>query len=238
MDARRIRALLQPFLLTAAADPTAQEPLPEGSGTVASQALTDLQIEQISAYLDLLLRWNQRINLSAVRDAEEVVTRHFGESLFAARHLFPSAKDRRSSSRVIDVGSGAGFPGLPIKIWSSEVQLTLIESNQKKATFLREVIRRLQLKDGAVFSGRAESFPDQAEVVTLRAVERFENALTVVNRLVLPAGRVALLIGAAQVPRARELARDIAWQPAATLPLASNRVLMIGQKDPLVRRAD
>lgn len=237
MDARRIAALLQPFLITAGADRTAQDPLRVGSDTEASRALTDPQIEQISAYLDLFLRWNQRINLSAVRDAEEVITRHFGESLFAARQLFPSAKDR-SPSRVIDVGSGAGFPGLPIKIWSSEVQLTLIESNQRKAAFLREVIRRLQLKGGTVFSGRAESFPDQAEVVTLRAVERFENALTVATRLVLPAGRVALLIGAAQVHRARELAPDIEWQQAATLPLSSNRVLMIGQKDSLARRAD
>jgi 16S rRNA (guanine527-N7)-methyltransferase len=224
MDARRIAALVQPFLLTAGAESAPADPL-------APAALTGPQLEQISAYLDLLLRWNERINLSAVRDAEEVVTRHFGESLFAARHLFPSPGDLRSPSRLIDVGSGSGFPGLPIKIWSNEVQLTLIESNQKKATFLREVIRRLGFKDGSVFSGRAENFPSQAEVVTLRAVERFETALTVATRLVLPAGRVALLIGAAQVERARELRPEIEWQHAATIPLSSNRVLMIGQKN-------
>jgi len=220
MDARRIAALVQPFLVTAAAKST-------------PPVLTDRQLEQIAAYLDLLLRWNERINLSAVRDAEEVVTRHFGESLFAARHLFPSPGDPGSASRLIDVGSGAGFPGLPIKIWAKEVQLTLIESNQKKATFLREVIRRLELKDGTVFSGRAEAFPGQAEVVTLRAVERFETALTVATRLLRPAGRIALLIGAAQVERARELRGEIEWQPASTIPLSSNRVLMMGQKNSL-----
>jgi 16S rRNA (guanine527-N7)-methyltransferase len=224
MDARRILALVQPFLVTTAAESASLDRL-------APAVLTDLQLEQISAYLDLLLRWNERINLSAVRDAEEVVTRHFGESLFAARHLFPSPGDLGSPNRLIDVGSGAGFPGLPIKIWANELQLTLIESNQKKATFLREVLRRLGFKDGTVFSGRAENFPGHADVVTLRAVERFETALTVATRLVVSAGRVGLLIGAAQVERTRKLRPDIEWQQAAPIPLSSNRVLMIGQKN-------
>jgi len=224
MDARRIAALIQPFLVTAAPQSTPRDP-----STPA--ALTDPQLEHISAYLDLLSRWNERINLTAVRDREEIVTRHFGESLFAARHLFPSPADLGSPSRLIDVGSGAGFPGLPIKIWSSEVQLTLIESNQKKATFLREVIRRLGLKDAMVFAGRAEDFPGQAEVVTLRAVEHFENALTVATRLVSPNGRIALLIGAAQAGRAQELQPDIEWQHATTIPLSSKRMLMIGRKN-------
>ncbi len=209
------------------------EPFLRADSSPGKPALTETQLQQISAYLDLLLHWNARMNLSAVRDAEAILTRHFGESLFAARHLFPLNQDRPPQSRLIDVGSGAGFPGLPIKIWSSAVRLTLIESNQKKATFLREVIRRLGLKDGAVFAGRAESFSGQAEVVTLRAVERFETALKVASRLVLPAGRIALLIGAAQVERARELVRDVKWQPATPIPQSFSRVLMIGQKDPV-----
>ena len=219
MDLRRIAALVEPFLR---ADFGPGEPA----------GLTDLQLQQITAYIDLFVRWNARMNLSAVRDADGIVTRHFGESLFAARHLF-SNSDRPSQSRLIDVGSGAGFPGLPIKIWSKDVQLTLIESNQKKAIFLREVIRRLGLKDATVFSGRAESFPGQAEVVTLRAVERFEAALGMATRLVLPAGRIALLIGAGQVERTRELARDVEWQPATPIPQSFGRVLMIGQKGSL-----
>jgi len=226
MDARRIAALIRPFLVTAAPQSTPWDPS-------VPAALTDPQLERISAYVDLLLRWNQRINLTAVRDREEIVTRHFGESLFAARHLFPSPADLGSPSRLIDVGSGAGFPGLPIKIWSSEVQLTLIESNQKKATFLREVIRRLGFKDATVFAGRAEDFPGQAEVVTLRAVEHFESALTMATRLVWPAGRIALLIGAAQAGRAQELQPDIEWQHAIAIPLSSKRMLMIGRKNSL-----
>jgi 16S rRNA (guanine527-N7)-methyltransferase len=233
MDSRRIAALVQPFLATAQPQDTPQDPSQAALSPDPAASLTSKQLQQISAYLDLLLRWNARMNLSAVRDAESIVTRHFGESLFAARHLFPANQDRRSESRLIDVGSGAGFPGLPIKIWSSDLELTLIESNQRKATFLREVIRRLEWKDAVVFPGRAENFPGQAEVVTLRAVEQFETALGVATRLLVPAGRLALLIGSAQVMRAQEHARDISWQPAATIPLSASRVLLLGRKDSL-----
>ena len=228
MDSRRIAALLEPFLVTAATEDAARNRSPASLN--AALVLTNPQLEQISAYLDLLLRWNARMNLSAVRDADGIVTRHFGESLFAARHLFPAREDRPSPSRLIDVGSGAGFPGLPMKIWSSAVALTLIESNQRKATFLREVIRRLEWNDATVFPGRAENFPGQAEVVTLRAVERFESALGIATRLLVPAGRLALLIGSAQVRRAQELGRVLSWQPAISIPLSASRVLLMGQR--------
>jgi len=232
MDSRRIAALLQPFLATAAPQ-DAEDRSQAALSPEPAVALTNEQLEQISAYLELLLRWNARMNLSAVRDAEGIVTRHFGESLFTARHLFPAKEDRRSPTRLLDVGSGAGFPGLPIKIWSSDVALTLIESNQRKATFLREVIRRLQWSDAAVFPGRAESFPGQADVVTLRAVERFERALGIATRLLVPAGRLALLIGSTQVRRAQELGRDLSWQPAISIPLSASRVLLMGHRAPL-----
>src|SRR4029077_10309316 len=133
---------------------------------------------------------------TAVRRCEEIVPRHFGESFFAARHLLPFGQaipaEEQAASRihVIDVGSGAGFPGLPIKIWAPYIHLTLIESNHKKATFLREVARSLTLTDVDVFTGRAESFlapranePMSApanrrgNIVTLRAVERFDAVL-------------------------------------------------------------
>src|SRR5580693_2378362 len=132
----QIAALLEPFIET---------------------PLSPSQLDQISIYIDLLLRWNARINLTAIRNEEEIVTRHFGESLFAARHLFPRvarapsptsvSKTKVHAPRLIDIGSGAGFPGLPIKIWAPEIDLTLIESNQKKATFLREIARKLTLTD-------------------------------------------------------------------------------------------
>jgi 16S rRNA (guanine527-N7)-methyltransferase len=181
------------------------------------------------------LRWNARINLTAIRQPEEIVTRHFGESLFAARHLFPAKQGRRERPRscsVIDVGSGAGFPGLPIKVWATDIHLTLIESNQKKATFLREVARGLTLTDINIFSGRAEDFPDPAaEVVTLRAVERFNAVLPVAASLVAPGGRLALLISQAQLTSAHELALSFTWKPAIPIPLSATRILAIATRE-------
>jgi 16S rRNA (guanine527-N7)-methyltransferase len=186
--------------------------------------VTETQLDQISTYIDILTRWNARTNLTAVREPEEIVTRHFGESLFAARHLL--APD--SQLTALDVGSGAGFPGLPLKLWAPALRLTLIESQNKKATFLREVIRALTLTDVNVFSARAEDFSSPADLVTLRAVERFDQAAPVAARLVAPARRLALLIGAAQVPRALELLPHLSWAEPLAVPQSHGRVLLVG----------
>jgi 16S rRNA (guanine527-N7)-methyltransferase len=244
MEKTRIAELLRPFL---------------------TWDLSDRQLGSISIYIDILLKWNQRMNLTAVRESDEIVTRHFGESLFAAQALFPAhlgtaapeslpraqsrgPADRRlatqtrasgstsdeavsNATTVVDVGSGAGFPGLPIKIWTTEILLTLIESNHKKATFLREVVRTLPLEGVEVFSGRAESFPAaSADVVTLRAVERFEDILPIVTALVRYKGRLALLIGNSQIEQAKSAARDLEWQAAIRVPLSNNRALLVGKK--------
>jgi len=165
--------------------------------------------DQLSAYLELLLRWNAKTNLTSIRGPEQIVTRHFGESLFAAGVLFgvgsgaegPVVSDQQPVSRAItlaDVGSGAGFPGLPIKLAFPELHVTLIESQNKKATFLKEVIRALRLENVEVYSGRAEHWGKTADAVTLRAVERFNSVLPEVAKLVASGGRLCLLIGTAQ----------------------------------------
>jgi 16S rRNA (guanine527-N7)-methyltransferase len=216
VEPARIAELLQPFV---------------GSGN--DQQLTTNDLLNISTYIDLLLRWNAHINLTAIRKEEDIVTRHFGESLFAARHLFPDqcSSERPRSCTAIDVGSGAGFPGLPIKIWVPDLDLTLIESNQKKATFLREVARTLTLMNVNVFQGRAETYPNPpADVVTLRAVERFESALPIAANLVEPNGRLALLISEPQLALAKDLTPAFAWASPIPIPLSSNRILAIGVK--------
>src|SRR5580693_1500012 len=124
METSRIAELLQPFLLA-----------PAGASPALSAALSAAQLDDISTYIDLLLRWNARINLTSIRQPEAIVTRHFGESMFAARHLFP---DPGPPASLIDVGSGAGFPGVPFKFWAPQLHLTLIESTQKKVAFLRQ----------------------------------------------------------------------------------------------------
>jgi len=225
-----------------------------------SAQLSDAQLESISTYIDLLLRWNARINLTAVRDPEAIVTRHFGESLFAARHLFPvpshpvpshpdsphrdvilsaeSVLRRKTDSSeesmhlqtdLIDLGSGAGFPGLPIKLWAPRLHTTLIESNHRKATFLREVCRASILTNVNVVSSRAEDIPDlKAGTVTMRAVERFESALPLARGFVAGAGRLALLIGASQLDHARRLLPDLNWLDPVPIPLSTSRSLVIG----------
>src|SRR5271157_841265 len=167
MDADRIAALLEPYL---------------GGAPVSPKLAIQLQ-----SYLELLLRWNSRINLTAVRGAEQIVTRHFGESLFAAgvlRDAGAFASPSGVAPTLADVGSGAGFPGIPIKLCAPEVQLTLIESQNKKATFLREVVRKLGIEGAEVFYARAEDWNQKATIVTQRAVDKFEQVLSVAASLV------------------------------------------------------
>lgn len=179
-------------------------------------------------YLELLVRWNARTNLTAVRDAKSIVLRHFGESVFAAKCLL----QRNSQESVIDVGSGAGFPGIPLKIYAPGVGLTLIESQNKKATFLKEVIRWLKLERVTVFHGRAETYAGKGDVVTLRAVEHFEQTIAIAESLVSSGGqgRLGLLIGAAQVATAKERLKGFEWKGAVPIPVSSERVVLIGAK--------
>ncbi len=102
--------------------------------------LPESLIGQLSIYLDLLVRWNARVSLTSIRTPEEMVQRHFGESLFTAEKL---SKHLKNDSKLLDYGSGAGFPGLPIQLYLPEIQVTLAESQARKVAFLREVIRTL-----------------------------------------------------------------------------------------------
>jgi len=230
VDPVRIAELLAPFLESPPGPPA---------------SLADAQLGQVSAYLDLLLRWNARINLTAVRDPESIVTRHFGESFFAARQVLKKQEaggsgqeaggtkqeaEGRSQGRVIDLGSGAGFPGLPLKIFAPGLALTLIESSQKKAVFLKEAVRTFALTGVDVFAGRAEDFAATADLVTLRAVERYERALGAAARLVAPGGRLALLIGSPQAARTPQLLAGFGWQASVAIPQSSARVLLVGTK--------
>lgn len=184
------------------------------------------QLGSISIYIDLLLKWNARINLTAVRNPEEIVTRHFGESFFAAKHLLPGEFE----GTVIDLGSGAGFPGLPLAMFAPAAQITLIESNHRKAAFLKEVIFALGLKNAKVFSQRAEVYPDKADLVTMRAVEKFEKSLSVAIGLVTQTGRVALMIGLSQASQAKELTRDVTWAEPVAVPGGHSRILLVGTR--------
>lgn len=150
---------------------------PSGAGVLQVRATlsnVDSFIPRLQAYLDLLLRWNARTNLTAILDPEEIVRRHFGESLFAGGQIASLMGD---GQELLDFGSGAGFPGLPIQLLLPEVRVVLAESQGKKAAFLREAVRVLGVST-QVWSGRVESMPQERsfEVVTLRAVDQMEAA--------------------------------------------------------------
>jgi 16S rRNA (guanine527-N7)-methyltransferase len=140
---------------------------------------------QLSTYLDLLLRWNARTNLTAIRDPEGIVCRHFGEGLFCGLQL---AARLPTQANVLDFGSGAGFPGLPIQLLLPDFHVTLAESQGKKASFLREAVRTLGLS-AEVWADRVESMPArQFHAVTLRAVDNMEAALETARERVAPGG--------------------------------------------------
>lgn len=203
MDTANIARLLEPFI-----------------------QLDEMRLAAISKYIDLLIKWNARVNLTGIRAPEEIVQRHFGESLFAARHIL----SERSVKTATDLGSGPGFPGVPFALLATEAEVTLIESNQKKSTFLKELIYSLGLKNVKVFADRAEKYSQSADLVTLRAVEKFDDVLPLAWKLVSPEGRLALLIGMSQVDFTRNLAEEGAWQEPISIPSSHSRVLLVGIK--------
>ena len=212
METARIAELLAPFT---------------GEETLAPRLLEALQ-----RYLDLLLRWNARVNLTAVRDPEKIVTRHFGESLFAGRVLLRAGREGAAAALTLaDVGSGAGFPGIPMKLFAPGIELTLIESHNKKAVFLREVVRSLGLDRAQVFCGRAEHWTKTADLVTLRAVEQFERVLPVAAKLVAEDGRLGLLIGARQDSATQQvLGGNWRWEESVSVPGTEARVVIAARR--------
>jgi 16S rRNA (guanine527-N7)-methyltransferase len=149
-------------------------------------------LRQLEIYLDLLLRWNAKMNLTAIRDPEAIIRRHFGESLFVARQLPPPNVPRGT---LLDHGSGAGFPGLPIALARPEFAVTLSESQQKKASFLREVIRATGAANVQVHAGRTEAIlpPQRFDFVTLRAVDDAATAYPIAADRVAAGGSLAAL---------------------------------------------
>jgi 16S rRNA (guanine527-N7)-methyltransferase len=129
----------------------------QGACLVSSQ-----QASLLERHFELLNRWNRTLNLTSVRDMKDAVTRHYGESLFLAAHL------PEESESVADLGSGAGFPGIPLSILRPQCAVTLIESHQRKAVFLKEATRHL--RNVRVLAKRAEAVPERFDWLVSRAV--------------------------------------------------------------------
>ncbi len=169
------------------------------SAEVINKALCEFQVqlspEQVASvqrYVAILLTWNEKVNLTAIRDPLEVLYRHFCESMFAA------AAVPLQAGRLVDVGSGGGFPGLALKIARPELHVFLIESNVKKATFLAEVVRELGLTDTRVLVSRYEELGEEIaplDFVCSRALGEFDKFLGWAHSERVAAGQVALWVG-------------------------------------------
>jgi 16S rRNA (guanine527-N7)-methyltransferase len=184
-------------------------------------------VEQFEAYLVLLVKWNARMNLTAVRKPEEMVRRHFFESIFAARQIPKQVKT------LLDFGSGAGFPGIPIAICRPKIGVTLAESQGKKAAFLREAVRTLGLK-AEVWAGRVEEMESGRvfDAVTLRAVDKMAAACkAAVERLVV--GGWLAVFSTLEMEAALEKLKGIQWEAAVTIPGTEQEVLKTGYKSPV-----
>jgi 16S rRNA (guanine527-N7)-methyltransferase len=183
-------------------------------------------ISRLSEYISLILRWNTWVNLTAIRDEDGIISRHIIESIRVIYNL------PRDVSTLLDFGSGAGVPGIPIAICRPDIIVTLAESQNKKAAFLMEAVRVLDL-NAKVHSGRAEELKSQFDCVTLRAVEKMATAVSSAAGLVAPDGWLALMTTAADADQLKAAAgAEFVWKEPASLVGSVSRVLVLGSRVP------
>jgi len=188
--------------------------------------VNDLQVIQIQQYTSILLAWNEKINLTAIRDPLEILSRHFCECMYAAS-MVPV-----EDGRLADVGSGAGFPGLPLKIIRPELNVILIESNVKKATFLAEVIRDLGLVGARVLVSRYEELGEEVaplDFVCSRALGEFAPFLEWAHSEKVAAKQVILWIGARDLPEIQKI-QSWDWREPISVPHSLRRLLLVGTR--------
>lgn len=153
------------------------------------------QAEDFSIYLELLEKWNEKINLTSIRERRAAILRHFAEPAMAMQLL------GGAGPVIVCVGSGGGIPGLPFKILDRERECVLVEANNKKATFLREVIDALELEQATVMEGRFEDLVASGEltppvhILTARAWTGWGGLLGLGAMLMVPGGRAIVLVG-------------------------------------------
>jgi 16S rRNA (guanine527-N7)-methyltransferase len=203
------------------------------SATVIRRALGEFnlpayddQVLQIQQYIELLLLWNEKVNLTAIRDPLEILYRHFCESMYAAGAL------GLETGRLADVGSGGGFPGLPLKIIRPGLRVFLIESNLKKATFLAEVIRELRLTDAQVLVRRYEELGEEIaplDFVCSRALGEFPTFLDWAHLDQIAAKQVILWVGARDIPEIEKIP-TWDWREPIQVPHSLRRFLLVGTK--------
>jgi 16S rRNA (guanine(527)-N(7))-methyltransferase RsmG len=196
---------------------SASVPTPDWFSQLLERELSQAQIDQLFRHYELLIHWNKRMNLTTVEPGPETVVRHYCESLFFAANL-PAMAEKIS---VLDVGSGAGFPGIPMAVLKPTWTVTLIESNQRKAVFLRESSRHLP--NITVLAGRMETATAHADWLVARAVDPRE-VLKDVPRL---GQNIGLMLGEEDFSAIRS-EFEIAWAEPLRLPWGDRKLCVYG----------
>ena len=192
-------------------------------------SLNSEQTGRLTAYLELLLKWNSKINLIGKASDKECITRHFGESLFVARCL-------NFEGRLLDIGSGAGFPGLALKIVCPDLDVTLLEPVARKRAFLKEATRVCQFDRISVLASRLEGFASDLphpgfDFTTSRAVGGIESLIENAATCLKPGGRVCLWLGHADAAHIIGLKSRFKWDKPRLIPLSLRREILVGELD-------
>jgi 16S rRNA (guanine527-N7)-methyltransferase len=193
----------------------------------------DDQVLQIQQYIKILLTWNEKVNLTAIRDPLEILYRHFCESMYAAEAI------PLQNGRLADVGSGGGFPGLALKIMRPNLQVFLVDSNIKKVTFLAEVIRELGLKGAQVLAGRYEELGEEVaplDYVCSRALGEFPVFLEWARSQQIAAKQVILWIGGRDLEEIQKI-RTWEWSEPIEVPHSLRRLLLVGTRTSITVRS-
>ncbi len=206
LDRVAVRELLSPFALSLSAE----------------------TIDKLLIYLDLLIRWNRKINLTAIGTAEECVTRHFGESFLISKIV-------KLRGRLLDIGSGAGFPGLAIKLIAPDLDVILLEPIAKKRAFLKEVIRvcgmtRVEVADSRLEELARAQEPQSFDLITIRAVGGLEPLIRKAAGLLKSGGHFCLWLGRQQVIEIKDDNPDIHWQEPFAIPISRDRRILTGMR--------
>ena len=156
--------------------------------------LSEIQLKQFYNYMNLLIEWNKKINLTAIIEPDEIILKHFVDSLTISKYI-------SDGTRVVDVGTGAGFPGIPLKIYRQDIEITLLDSLQKRINFLDEVIRELNLEKIETIHSRVEDFGkdkkyrEKFDIATSRAVANLATLSEYLLPLVKVGGKVISMKG-------------------------------------------
>ena len=213
-------------MLTTNAAPLSADAINKALREFKIEATTE-QIASVQRYMSLLLAWNEKINITAIRDPLEMLYRHFCESMYAAVAV------PLQGGRLADVGSGGGFPGLALKLIRPELQVFLIESNVKKATFLAEAVRELALADARVLVSRYEELGEEitpVDFVCSRALGEFEKFLNWAGSERVAASQVVLWTGGRDVEEIKKI-RGWGWREPIPIPHSLQRFLLAGSRE-------